>query len=163
MQRFCLVLGISTKIILPAFLIQGLMGLLTAFGPDGLLIPRVNGPSLEIIGLLSIASGCFLLLKGWRDLETRFFEGVLVDPAVFASVRKPVYAGWLIFILPGLPVVFRAWPMFIGSASAWLLYRAYASKVETNLWHILFYAWKYHLFKNRWFPDTNRREGELPF
>ena len=57
----------------------------------------------------------------------------LATTGIFGVVRNPIYAAWIIFIIPGLVLLLRFWPMFFAPFLAYGLFKMLVGKEEKYL------------------------------
>ncbi len=161
MSRTWMVLGLSHRIMAPALLYVALCGLVLPLGVQELRIPQAVFCGPQTVGVLFLFWGAWLVRKGWKEMERLFFAGSLTDPLEYARTRKPVYVGWILFILPGLAFLCRSLPMLLAAPIAWFLCRLYVGRVEGDLWHYLLCSWKIYHLKMRLFPPVKQVAREV--
>ncbi len=113
------------------------------------LVPRA---ALVIAGCLLLASGIPFCVAALATLHRGFVRGELFTRGVYGLCRHPIYASWIVFLVPGglllagswmflfVPLVMYAWlRFFVREEEAWLeatfqqQYRAYRRKVPAVL------------------------------
>lgn len=71
-------------------------------------------------GAILVAAGLYFWLDSVRLIATRFKKGVLITEGVYRFVRNPMYAAFIVFIVPGLSLLLDN-PLIILSSAAMLL------------------------------------------
>ena len=61
------------------------------------------------IGLLLLLTGAILYASAWVSLRGGLRDGRLVTSGLYRTVRHPLYASAVFFIIPGVAVVSRSW------------------------------------------------------
>ena len=73
------------------------------------------------LGLLLFLGGLILAL-GARRIRCAFHEHRLLTTGIYGWTRNPIYAAWLVCLLPGLVLVTQWWLMIVPCALAWILF-----------------------------------------
>ncbi len=117
-------LGVGPRIAVPSFLYLGAaIALHYSLSP---LFAFTSGPGLamKIAGAVLIAFGLVMLLScGLRVLKA-FREQRLVTDGFFAVFPNPMYAAFVLAIIPGLALVLDSWLVLTASAVVYALFRA---------------------------------------
>ncbi len=117
--------GVGPKVAafsLPAFAVAVI---LQRRAPEVFLMTRAPSLALEVAGAALIVAGLLLWGAGARIIDRAFHEGRLLTSGPYAIVRHPMYAGWIVLIVPGLALWFHSWALLL--ACVW------ASAVFTRL------------------------------
>lgn len=61
-----------------------------------------------IIGVVTIAAGLAVYAMALVQLHTALAEGTLVTEGVYAYVRHPIYASFIVLIVPGIVLIARS-------------------------------------------------------
>ena len=83
------------------------------------------GTALWIAGAVLIAFGLFMLLSSGLRILKAFREGRLLTDGFFAVFPNPMYAAFVLAIVPGLALVLNSWMVLIGSAVLYCLFRIF--------------------------------------
>jgi protein-S-isoprenylcysteine O-methyltransferase Ste14 len=124
MKRKMTVMGVAPLIAAPSFLYLGAaIALHYALFP---LFAFTSTPSLamRIAGALLIAFGLVMLLSSGLSVLKAFREQRLLTTGFFAVFPNPMYAAYILAIVPGLALVLDSWLVLTGSAVLYLLFRA---------------------------------------
>ena len=61
----------------------------------------------------------------WRFLKRLAYNlDKLATTGIFGIVRNPIYSAWIIFIIPGLVLLSRSWPLFFTPVVAYVIFKA---------------------------------------
>ncbi len=95
-----------------------------------------NLPSFGFViaaGVLLVALGVTLWLAGVIAVMRAYDRDELVTSGVFGLVRHPVYAGWIVLILPGLSLLSGSWPLLFTPFVAAGMFRALIHREDAYL------------------------------
>ena len=116
-------LGVAPLIAVPSFLYLGAaIALHYALFP---LFSFTSAPSLamRIAGAVLIAFGLVMLLSSGLRVLKAFREQRLLIDGLFAVFPNPMYAVFILAIVPGLALVLDSWLVLTGSAVVYALFR----------------------------------------
>lgn len=152
--------GAGPRIVVPALLAQlGGAGLTLALpGPFGMeMLPHW---AWVFMGLCALLLGTLTVRRAWAELKPGRQEGRLVTGGPYRITRNPIYAGWILGILPGIALCFASWPMLAGPVVAWALFRETVVVEESFLAARFGDAWdRYATRVNRLWPNPFRMYG----
>lgn len=74
-------------------------------------------------GLVLIGAGLLTWSVSVISVMKFYNEDRLVTSGLFAVVRHPVYAAWIVLIFPGLALMLHSWPVFIAPVLAYVIFR----------------------------------------
>jgi protein-S-isoprenylcysteine O-methyltransferase Ste14 len=117
-------LGVAPLIAVPSFLYLG-----AAIALQYALFPRfaftpVPGAAIRIAGAALIAFGLATLLSSGLRILKAFREQRLLTDGVFAVFPNPMYAAFVLAIVPGLALLLDSWLVLTASAAVYVLFRA---------------------------------------
>jgi len=107
--------GIGLKLTVPSVGYFLIAGLLTLFFPKIFLIEILPHWTLIKIGIVLLAMGIPMLVISALTVSVSFRKGELLTTGIYARSRNPLYAAWILFIIPGLSLFFKSWPI-LGTA-----------------------------------------------
>lgn len=117
-------MGVAPLIAVPSFLYLGaaialhyILFPLFAFAP-------APGPGLLVAGAALIALGLVVLLSSGLRILKAFREQRLLTDGFFAVFPNPMYAAFVLAIVPGLALVLDSWLVLTGSVVVYALFRA---------------------------------------
>lgn len=76
--------------------------------PLFLKLDFIHAGILKTAGYLLVAAGLLFYLATIRVFLSDFKKGILVTRGTFSLCRNPIYASFLIFIVPGLALIFQS-------------------------------------------------------
>jgi protein-S-isoprenylcysteine O-methyltransferase Ste14 len=68
--------------------------------------------------------GVPLLVLAARSVMGAYNHDQLATGGVLALGRHPIYSAWIVFILPGLALLSRSWPMLLMPLVAYAVFKA---------------------------------------
>jgi protein-S-isoprenylcysteine O-methyltransferase Ste14 len=115
--------GIGPHIAVVALTYAILAGVATRRWPD---ICRIRlAPNLvlgPVAGMLLIV-GVLMLVIAARSVMGADNRDQLVTSGICALVRNPIYSAWIAFILPGLALFSRSWPLLLTPFAAYAVFK----------------------------------------
>jgi len=152
--------GAGPRIVVPALLAQlGGAGLTLALpGPFGMeMLPHW---AWVLMGLCALLLGTLAVRRAWAELKPGRQRGRLVTSGPYRITRNPIYAAWILGILPGIALCFASWPMLAGPVVAWALFRETVGVEESFLAARFGEEWDLYATRvNRLWPNPFRRHG----
>ena len=115
--------GVGPKIMAPALAYDIVAGMATHFWPDVFLIRSVSGSILACAGIVLLIFGIPMWAIAVWTIVRAFKRGELVTSGVYRLVRHPLYSALIIFILPGIALLCRSWPMLLASVVAYIIFK----------------------------------------
>lgn len=117
-------MGVAPLIAVPSFLYLG-----AAIALHDALFPlfaftSAPGPAMRIAGAVLIAFGLVMLLSSGLRVLKAFREQRLLTDGFFAVFPNPMYAAFVLAIVPGLALVLDSWLVLTGAAVVYGLFRA---------------------------------------
>jgi protein-S-isoprenylcysteine O-methyltransferase Ste14 len=92
-----------------------------------------SSPVFMVAGAALIAGGIVLWALGERVVIRAFRAGRLQTSGIYALVRHPMYSSALVFVIPGLALLLRSWPILSVAAGAYLAFRFLVRREERYL------------------------------
>ena len=84
-------------------------------------------------GVVLLAIGLPMLVVAALSVGVAYKKDELATTGIFGMVRNPIYAAWIVFIIPGLVLLLRSWPMFFAPFLAYGLFKMLVGKEEKYL------------------------------
>lgn len=105
---------------------------------------------LIILGVILILSGIVMLASGARKLVKSANANVLMTDGLYRIFRNPMYAAYILFIIPGIALLFNSW-LVSTSVIVFFIFLQIYIKEEYNYLEEKF-GEEYHKYlKNVWF------------
>ena len=86
-----------------------------------------------ILGTLLVIVGVYFWLDSVRLIATRFKTGVLITEGAYRFVRNPMYAAFIIFIVPGISLLLNNPWIILSSVVMLLVFKIGIYKEEQYL------------------------------
>lgn len=103
------VLGVAPYIAIPTFLYLGLAIIITYLSDERFKITSQNYTAVAVIGTLMIFIGALMVISCGRKVLNSFNSGRLMTDGLYKIFRNPMYAAYLLFIIPGIALLFNSW------------------------------------------------------
>jgi len=88
---------------------------------------------LPVIGCVLLAVGLPFYVAALAALRRALKEDRLVTRGVYRMCRHPLYAAWILLIVPGILVWFRSWILLAIPAAMYLAFRMCVGREERRL------------------------------
>ncbi len=118
-------LGVGPRIAAPSFAYLAAAIVLHAVFFPVFAFTATPGTVLRVMGVVLIAFGLVMLLSSGLRVMKAFREGRLLTDGFFAVFPNPMYAAYVLLIVPGLALLLNSWLVLIGSAVVYVLFRAF--------------------------------------
>lgn len=103
------VLGVAPFIAAPTFLYLAIVVVITYLSGEVFKITNQDYSSLAIVGALMIFIGVLMVIYCGRKVLKSFNSGKLMTDGLYKIFRNPMYAAYLLFIIPGIALLFNSW------------------------------------------------------
>ena len=101
--------GAAPKIAIPTFIYLIITIFIDYQTKPLFQITESSYSTLIIIGILLMLMGIALVVTVARKLLKSFKTNILMTDGVYKIFRNPMYAAYLIFIIPGICLLFNSW------------------------------------------------------
>jgi protein-S-isoprenylcysteine O-methyltransferase Ste14 len=118
------------KITLPVIALAIILGI---YFPDFVTIPVLNSGIRIISGIFTITAGILVYIFAIARFMKAFSRGQLAINGVYAISRNPIYASWIVLILPSIALFANNWMFFIASLTMYLAFIATIKHEEESL------------------------------
>ncbi len=125
--------GVGPKIMAPTFAYDILAGIATHFWPNIFLIRSISYSILAGAGIVLLLLGVPMWAIAVWTIVRAFSRGVLVTSGVYGLVRHPIYSALIVFILPGIALLCRSWPMLLASLVAYIIFKMLIKREDRYL------------------------------
>lgn len=90
-------------------------------------------PWLAMVGGALLAAGAVWYALALRAVWRAYHQRRLVTGGLYAVCRHPIYAGWVLLILPGLGLLANSWLVLSTALVMYVLTRLYVRREEASL------------------------------
>lgn len=150
--------GIGPKFFTIAVLYGIPAGWLTCRFPDLFSIKCVPYWIVAAFGVALLAAGVTIYIKALRTFNTDYGKGALTTKGPFSVVRHPIYAAWILLIIPGFVLFFRSWLLLGVPLAAYVAFRALIHEEDDHLQRKFGRSYlKYRFRVNEMFPFGKSR------
>jgi len=101
--------GAAPKIAIPTFLFMLITVVIDYLTRPLFKITMNNYSVLIIVGIIMILTGALMVLSTGRKLLKSFNSEKLMTDGLYRIFRNPMYAAYLIFVIPGMCLLFNSW------------------------------------------------------
>ena len=116
--------GVGPSIMVSAGVYAAVAGLATWLWPEVCLISAVPRMVFLVAGIVLLIVGVPTLLVAARAATLAYNSDKLATTGIFGFVRNPIYSAWIIFVIPGLVLMSRSWPLFFTPVVAYMVFKA---------------------------------------
>lgn len=109
MSKEMKVLGVAPFIAAPTFLYLGLTIIISYLADGMFIITNSDYSILAGAGIILIVIGVLMVISCGRKVLKSFSSGKLMTDSLYRIFRNPMYAAYLIFIIPGICFLFNSW------------------------------------------------------
>jgi len=86
-----------------------------------------------VLGTILVVVGIYFWIDSVRLIATRFKSGILITEGVYQFVRNPMYAGFIVFIVPGISLLLNNPWIILSSIVMLLVFKMSIYKEEQYL------------------------------
>jgi protein-S-isoprenylcysteine O-methyltransferase Ste14 len=115
--------GVGPSIMVPTVAYAAVAGLTTLLWPDVCLVTAVPRMVFVVAGIVLLVIGVPMLVVAGRAAMVAYNSDKLATNGIFGLTRNPIYAAWIVFIIPGLVLMSRSWPLFFTPVVAYLIFK----------------------------------------
>jgi protein-S-isoprenylcysteine O-methyltransferase Ste14 len=101
--------GVAPLIAIPTFIYLILTVLIGKSADAKFTITAHHYSFLAAIGILLIIVGILMVASCGRKLLNSFNSGLLMTDGLYRIFRNPMYAAYLLFVIPGICLLFNSW------------------------------------------------------
>ncbi len=116
--------GVGPSIVVSAGAYAAVAGLATWLWPQFCFVTAVPNTVFLVAGIVLLVIGIPMLVVAARAATIAYTSDKLATTGIFGLVRNPVYSAWIVFIIPGLVLLSRSWPLFLTPFVAYLIFKA---------------------------------------
>jgi protein-S-isoprenylcysteine O-methyltransferase Ste14 len=127
------IFGIGLLMVASGGFSLGLILLLEAVGGVRLTWATTHDDVLIPLGAIFAAVGFYFWLSGVRMVRKAFYEEKLMTEGVYAYTRNPMYAAFILFLIPALSLLMNDVLIILTSAILYAVFRINIGKEEDFL------------------------------
>jgi protein-S-isoprenylcysteine O-methyltransferase Ste14 len=120
--------GVAPQIAIPTFLYMLITIIIDQLTRPLFQMTQRNDSNFLIIGILLILFGVLIVVTIGKKLLKSFHENILMTEGLYKIFRNPMYVSYLIFIIPGIGLVFNSWLVFTAIIINFILFQIYIKK-----------------------------------
>ncbi len=115
--------GVGPSIVLSAVAYAVIAGLATWLWPDICLVTAVPSIVFMVAGIVLLVIGIPMLIVAGRAATLAYNSDKLATTGIFGLTRNPIYSAWIVFIIPGLVLMNRSWPLLLTPVVAYMIFK----------------------------------------
>jgi protein-S-isoprenylcysteine O-methyltransferase Ste14 len=115
--------GVGPSIVVSAGAYAAVAGLATWLWPDVCLVTVVPNTVFLIAGIALLVIGVPMLVVAGRAATIAYNSDKLATTGIFWLTRNPIYSAWIVFIIPGMVLMSRSWPLFLTPVVAYSIFK----------------------------------------
>ena len=101
--------GAAPKIAVPTFIYLIITVIIDYLTEPLFKITANNYRALYIAGIILIITGAVMVVSTGLKLRKSFNAGLLMTSGLYRIFRNPMYSAYLIFVIPGISLLFNSW------------------------------------------------------
>lgn len=109
MSKEMKIVGVAPLIAIPTFLYLGLTAVISSLAGGIFTITGQGYSVLVVVGIVLIVIGTMMVISCARKLHKSFNSGLLMTDGLYRIFRNPMYAAYLLFVIPGISLLFNSW------------------------------------------------------
>jgi protein-S-isoprenylcysteine O-methyltransferase Ste14 len=103
------ILGVAPYIAAPTFFYLAFTIVISYLAMGMFAITSSGYGVLIVIGIIMIVIGVLMVISCGRKVLKSFSSGKLITEGLYKIFRNPMYAAYLLFIIPGISFLFNSW------------------------------------------------------
>jgi protein-S-isoprenylcysteine O-methyltransferase Ste14 len=116
--------GVGPSIVASAGAYATVAGVATWLWPQFCFVTAVPYSLFLVAGAGLLLIGVPMLLVAARAATLAYNSDKLATTGIFSLTRNPIYSAWIVFIIPGLVLLSRSWPLFLTPVVAYMIFKA---------------------------------------
>lgn len=109
MNKEMKIVGVAPLIAIPTFLYLILTAVISFLTGSVFTITKQKNSVLLLIGIVLVLIGALMVISCSRKLLKSFNRGLLITGGLYRIFRNPMYAAYLLFVIPGICLLFNSW------------------------------------------------------
>lgn len=150
--------GVGPSIVASAGAYATVAGVATWLWPQVCVVTAIPYMAFVVAGIILLGIGIPMLVVAARAATLAYNSDKLATTGIFGLTRNPIYSAWIAFIIPGLVLMSRSWPLFLTPVVAYLVFKARIGRESEYLERHFGQAYReYRGRVNELFPYPRRR------
>ncbi len=150
--------GVGPSIIVAAGAYAILVGLASWAWPEVCSIPAAPYCVLLVLGIVLLGIGVPMVVVAGKAATIAYNSDKLATTGIFGLVRHPIYSAWIVFIIPGLVLLSRSWPLLLTPLVAYIVFKTRIRREDHYLEQMFGEDYRqYRITVNELLPWPNRR------
>ena len=116
--------GVGPKIVASVLACAALAGALSYNFAAACVVPALHQTIVVTLAVILIVIGVPIWLIGAIGAMRAYNRDELVTSGVFGLVRHPMYAAWIVLILPGIALLTSSWPYLLMPLVGYTVFKA---------------------------------------
>jgi protein-S-isoprenylcysteine O-methyltransferase Ste14 len=142
--------GVAPQIAVPTVLYLIVTAIIHILTKPLFTITKTNYKVLVFAAIIMLVTGTIMILNIIRKLFINYKNGILMTNGLFRVFRNPMYAAYLLLIIPAIALLFNSWLMLSAIILNFILFRIFIKQEHLYLQSTFGDAYKNYL-KNVWF------------
>jgi protein-S-isoprenylcysteine O-methyltransferase Ste14 len=133
MNKEMKIVGVAPLIAIPTFLYLILTAVISFLTGSVFTITKQKNSVLLLIGIVIILIGALMVISCSIKLHKSFNSGLLMTDGLYRIFRNPMYAAYLLFVIPGISLLFNSWLVLSTVIINWLLFFIFIKREHSYL------------------------------
>ncbi len=116
--------GVGPSIVAMAGLYAAIAGLATWLWPEVFLVTAIPSRAFLVAGIVLLVVGVLMLVVAARAATIAYNSDRLATTGIFGLTRNPIYAAWILCLIPGLVLLSRSWLLLLTPVVAYVVFKA---------------------------------------
>ena len=116
--------GVGPRIVASVAASAILAGLFSYGFPDACAVPAFRQATVVTLALLLMGIGLPMWLTAVITVMKAYNRDQLLTSGVYGLVRHPMYAAWIVLILPGISLLMALWPFLLMPLAGYAMFKA---------------------------------------
>jgi protein-S-isoprenylcysteine O-methyltransferase Ste14 len=125
--------GEGPNILMTALCYIAVASTVTYHWPETCLIRAIPYQAFLVAGTLLLAIGVPLLAVALIALNRNYERDQLATGGIYGIVRNPIYCAWVVFLIPGLVLLFPSWPLFLTPLVTYIAFKVRIAREDAYL------------------------------
>ncbi|MBN2291365.1 MAG: isoprenylcysteine carboxylmethyltransferase family protein [Pirellulales bacterium] len=115
--------GVGPALVGPAIIVAVAAGAATYLWPELFSLDFLPYPLLAAMGITMIVASVPIFVLSGRTITRAYSQGRLATTGPYAVCRNPLYANWILLLLPGIALLSNSWLMLAAPVALYIAVR----------------------------------------